>query len=748
MGAFPVSQRNLPTDTKGGEFGLGDLDRRLAGPRMAERHMPCLARLLVCTTEEREVGFASIDLALVEATVGRLHSDCVTETLRRFCMSGRSSSRRFLATTIIILGTVLTTVVQAALASATDACGVDSAILQWLNSSNACPSAPYTVVLTYSHSGHIWAASRYKCENGRFTRCRDEIPIEIAVGNAAVLKIRSTDDVRVLVTDTNPLLYTVGQTAATEADSPDVAQLQGFLSLLGGTIGKIFAASSQFDLVVAPANATVMATDFQTKRQLLKLFPDDERVRKEFPSDVADAINSFNAVMRARVAAIAAQYSLLDTARSQLAQRVDEVGAAAGSIRLAVQQLEDGDTPGAGWANVGVADLVGSTGSRIAELRQAARAVASSSTACTAPLTQLAEVVGMALKPTPEATLAATQISYDEKLTALLSSTLLETQGCDQVMAEAIDGVAEQLGRISPTKEGMVGELAKAWTRVRSGARVYVDTAAEVATAREAATKALAAVPTLEDAVSQLAAFEGKLKALRDAANLSSAAVGAECGFRSGIIEVYRGAPKWKWNKVYSEEAKISASKDAIFKNVVLMRPAEQTIAYKLVPHRTTQFSLSFGLIYTEIVDPSWGAVTDPLDTTKKVIARTDESSRAGQPALLLTLHPWDLKENRWSPGLDIGAGYSSGSPGAFLGLSVGLTPYLRLGAGWTWQQVSRLDHSQTEMRFLDDGTVDPESLTVVASKDDILKRTHFEDDYYVSLVFNLSGFQLFKPKD
>jgi len=152
-------------------------------------------------------------------------------------------------------------------------------------------------------------------------------------------------------------------------------------------------------------------------------------------------------------------------------------------------------------------------------------------------------------------------------------------------------------------------------------------------------------------------------------------------------------------------------------------------------------------MIYTEIVDPAWGAVTNPLDPDQKVIARTDESARAGQPALLLTLHAWGLKETRWSPGLDIGAGYSSGSPGAFLGLSVGLTPYLRLGAGWTWQQVSRLDSSQTEMRFLDDGTADPESLTVVASKDDILTRSHFEDGYYISLVFNLSGFQLFKPR-
>ena len=198
-------------------------------------------------------------------------------------------------------------------------------------------------------------------------------------------------------------------------------------------------------------------------------------------------------------------------------------------------------------------------------------------------MAQLAEVVSLALKPTADNTLEANQISYEEKLTALLSSTLLRAHGCDEKnMAPAIIGVAVQLGRIGPTKDGLQGELAKAWLRARSGARVYVDTAAVAAAAGEAAGKALGTVSALEEAASQLAAFEEHLKALRSAANLGSDT--EECGFRSGIIEIDRGTPTWKWNKVYSEEAKISATTDGMLKNVVLMRSAEQTIAYKLIP--------------------------------------------------------------------------------------------------------------------------------------------------------------------
>ena len=53
-GAVRVSSKDFPTDTKGGEFALDDLDRWLAGPRMAERHMPCLARLSGNSRKTRE----------------------------------------------------------------------------------------------------------------------------------------------------------------------------------------------------------------------------------------------------------------------------------------------------------------------------------------------------------------------------------------------------------------------------------------------------------------------------------------------------------------------------------------------------------------------------------------------------------------------------------------------------------------------------------------------------------------------
>jgi len=301
-------------------------------------------------------------------------------------MRCKSLHHMMLATALKTCGIVIATMTSAGLASASEACNIESAIVKWLESPKACPSADYTaVVLAYSHTEHNWTAARYECVNGSFTGSQDKVPLEIAVGNAAAVKIRSGDDIRVLVTETNPLLYTAEQTTASEADTPDVAELQGFLSLLGGTIGQIAAAPKEFDRAVPakPADARLLAADPTTNPQLRP--PHDKRAPDEFPSDVADAINKFASVVRARVAAIANQATELNNASDQLANLVDDIEAAAGRIRLAVQKLEVDETPNADWDKIGIDDLLGSTSSRVAELRRAAREVTTSSTACTAP---------------------------------------------------------------------------------------------------------------------------------------------------------------------------------------------------------------------------------------------------------------------------------------------------------------------------------------------------------------------------
>jgi hypothetical protein len=121
---------------------------------------------------------------------------------------------------------------------------------------------------------------------------------------------------------------------------------------------------------------------------------------------------------------------------------------------------------------------------------------------------------------------------------------------------------------------------------------------------------------------------------------------------------------------------------------------------------------------------------------TKKVIGEPSSSSRAGQLALLANLRPgWATFGRNGTYGLQFGAGTDTAKPSLFLGASVDLGRWFRIGAGQTWQRVKVLASGQEVLK------------TVVADDAAIRTRDAFRGDLYLSLSISLDGIPLFDSK-
>jgi hypothetical protein len=150
---------------------------------------------------------------------------------------------------------------------------------------------------------------------------------------------------------------------------------------------------------------------------------------------------------------------------------------------------------------------------------------------------------------------------------------------------------------------------------------------------------------------------------------------------------------------------------------------------------RSAAIGVGLGVVYTGVTQPAWDAVTDPAAPGRKIIARTDAATRAGQVAVFAD---WriasavDVRAERWPlrPSLQIGANTGS-TAGVFAGAGLELFRYVRVGAGRTWQQSKRLS-GQTEG-------------AAVAGAADIRTEDFFASDWYASLTLAIDALPVFK---
>jgi hypothetical protein len=204
------------------------------------------------------------------------------------------------------------------------------------------------------------------------------------------------------------------------------------------------------------------------------------------------------------------------------------------------------------------------------------------------------------------------------------------------------------------------------------------------------------------------------------------------CKFVDGVVAVRGGSIEAVLDKQNSGGFNLTATLPTTDFITTHAAPVEK----KIDVTSTTRWGLGAGLIYTDLEENTWKAVPDPNDSTRKVIGEPSSTSRAGQVALLANLHPgWATFGRSGAYGLQFGAGTDTAKPSLFLGGSVDLGRWFRVGVGRTWQRVKVLSSGQKELE------------TVVADDAAIRTRDAFRSDFYVALSISLDGIPLFEAK-
>ncbi|MFP5288576.1 MAG: hypothetical protein ACLGI9_22765, partial [Thermoanaerobaculia bacterium] len=214
------------------------------------------------------------------------------------------------------------------------------------------------------------------------------------------------------------------------------------------------------------------------------------------------------------------------------------------------------------------------------------------------------------------------------------------------------------------------------------------------------------------------------------------------CSLSMGVLPVFKGDPRVRALKFQKRKFSLKASAP-LAADLEKRHKELDAVEYELDSKLFNDFSFGFGVIRTDLANPVWKATAHPTLSDKKVIRRTDEETRTGEAALILSFVPGQPERFlRW--GVDVGAALDTANPTALAGVSLSLGRFVRLGYGRAWTRVKRLDDDQSEFSLLADGTVDPAS--VVSSGDDIRTRNDFKDDEYFSLTFTLDALPFFRP--
>jgi hypothetical protein len=193
------------------------------------------------------------------------------------------------------------------------------------------------------------------------------------------------------------------------------------------------------------------------------------------------------------------------------------------------------------------------------------------------------------------------------------------------------------------------------------------------------------------------------------------------------------------WTKVRSRT--LTVTKASPFDTLSTNRPDSVASSYSAASLSASLIDMNVALTHTPLFSPVFGAVSVPAPTAadpngkKLVIAKTDEDSRSGELAVLVSypvLH--HFFDGAWarSLGVEFGAGTTTANRALFLGASLRLNSAVRLGVGVTQQLVKDLDGQHTD---------DP-----VSAATDIKLEDERERSWYASISLSLESIgDLFK---
>jgi hypothetical protein len=193
---------------------------------------------------------------------------------------------------------------------------------------------------------------------------------------------------------------------------------------------------------------------------------------------------------------------------------------------------------------------------------------------------------------------------------------------------------------------------------------------------------------------------------------------------------------KHRWDKTHTYSFKLKKNSPVAAKVQSPLHP-ELTRSFVLAPQTGRLLGFGVGLTFTDLVAPSWGLVTNPANSSQKIVTRTSEDSRSGELAVLgvyrFLQHARPRTRNATvKPILEFGGGADTGNAALYLGLGLEIAKYVRVGYGRTWQRVDAL-------RDVEEGSIVDTSTTTVATKSDTAT------DWYASLTLSIDPLVFFK---
>jgi len=243
------------------------------------------------------------------------------------------------------------------------------------------------------------------------------------------------------------------------------------------------------------------------------------------------------------------------------------------------------------------------------------------------------------------------------------------------------------------------------------------------------------------DLKSARAALDQQLSARKVLINLLGFEKRFNANFSNGEVNDYIILGPWphrsRWNKTFTQTVNVNAASP--YKgDVVAGRPEKVATKFKVSGRAAPLLGFGIALTHSDLTSPEFGTemVTAGDGSDQLIITQIGEKKRSSELAIFMNyrfVQQITPKARRWliQPGFEVGAS-AEGDPGFFAGLSFEFGRHVRLGYGYTYQQVNELVGSLG----------DP-----VASADEIKTRDSFEGDTYISLTVVIDSFSLFKKK-
>jgi len=265
--------------------------------------------------------------------------------------------------------------------------------------------------------------------------------------------------------------------------------------------------------------------------------------------------------------------------------------------------------------------------------------------------------------------------------------------------------------------------------------RTLASTAKGVKAAEDPLAKLVAALPAIGKAAENLDIFrERLLQNVTSNLSLCSSDSSRRCVSQSAVATfiVVPGGPSrvTRWESLHSRPIKIAADSPYVA-DVVARRSAVDT-SYNLRSNLASIFDVGVSVTKTDLEAPTFGAVKGTDNITR--VAIVDQESQSGKLALMLNIVPlrlWDVPKFFQPFGVQVGASTDTGKPALYWGVSYGFGKYVRVGWGGTSQRVTTL----RDLNPLG---------SMIGSTADIRTRKRYENDHYWSLMVSIRALRLF----